>query len=68
MSFYNDYQSLENIKKKGMTVYAPTAAEKEMFKSATQKPVIEYIESQIGKDWVEKLNKALHEAEAELKK
>jgi C4-dicarboxylate-binding protein DctP len=68
MSFYNDYQSLENIKKKGMTVYAPTAAEKEMFKTATQKPVIEYIESQIGKEWVEKLNKALREAEAELKK
>ncbi|RPJ43265.1 MAG: DctP family TRAP transporter solute-binding subunit [Deltaproteobacteria bacterium] len=68
MSFYNDYQSLENIKKMGMTVYAPTAAEKEMFKTATQKPVIEYIESQIGKEWVEKLNKALREAEAELKK
>jgi hypothetical protein len=52
----------------GMTVYAPTVAEKEMFKTATQKPVIEYIESQIGKDWVEKLNKAIRDAEAELKK
>jgi hypothetical protein len=39
-----------------------------MFREAAQKPVMEYIEKQIGKEWIDKLMKAVKEAEQELAK
>ena len=56
------------LKEKGMEVYRPTDQEMTTFREAAQKPVVEYIETQVGKEWVEKLMKAVKEAEAELAK
>ncbi len=56
------------LKEKGMEIYRPNDQEMSMFREATQKPVIEYIETQVGKEWVAKLMKAVQEAEAELAK
>lgn len=47
-----------------MEVYSPTPKERAMFRDAAQKPVIEYVEKQIGRTWVDKLLKAVKEAEA----
>ena len=59
---------MSTLQEKGMQVYKPNAKEMAMFKDATQKPVIEYIEKQVGKPWVDKVMKAVQEAEAELAK
>ena len=39
-----------------------------MFKEASQKPVIEYLEKEVGKVWVDKVLQAVKEAEAALGK
>jgi TRAP-type transport system periplasmic protein len=54
------------LKEKGMEIYSPTAKEKAMFREATQKPVIEYLEKQIGRTWIDKVMKAVKEAETAL--
>lgn len=59
---------LQFLKEKGMEIYTPTAKEKDLFRQATQKPVIEYLEKQIGKTWIDKVMKAVKEAEAEVEK
>ena len=64
----NSATGISEVQAKGMQVYAPTAAERAQFKAATQKPVRDYVESQIGKTWIDKLTKAISEAEAELAK
>ena len=58
---------IAELKKKGLEVYQPTDAELAKFRDATQKPVIEYLEKQVGKPWIEKALAAVKEAEAELK-
>jgi TRAP-type transport system periplasmic protein len=52
------------LKEKGMEIYAPTAKEKAMFREAAQGPIIEYLEKQIGRTWIDKILKAVKEAEA----
>ncbi len=64
----NSAIGVSQLKEKGMQVYKPNQKELAMFRDATQKPVIEYIESQVGKTWVDKVMKATHEAETELAK
>lgn len=59
---------LQFLKDKGMEIYAPTAKEKELFRQATQKPVIDYLVGQIGQTWIDKVMKAVKEAEAEVEK
>jgi TRAP-type transport system periplasmic protein len=56
------------LKEKGMEVYSPTPKERAMFVDATQKPVLEYLEKQVGKVWIDKVLKAVKEVEAELAK
>jgi hypothetical protein len=51
-----------------MQVYGPTPAELAQFKAATQKPVRDYVASQVGTEWIDKLMKAVGEAEAALAK
>jgi TRAP-type transport system periplasmic protein len=55
---------IQFLKEKGMEIYAPTAKEKVMFREAAQKPIIEYLEKQIGRTWIDKILKAVKEAEA----
>jgi TRAP-type C4-dicarboxylate transport system substrate-binding protein len=64
----NSATGISEVQTKGMQVYAPTAAERAQFKTATQKPVMDYVESQIGRTWIDRLLKAVKDAEAELAK
>jgi len=57
---------VQQLREKGMEVYAPSGSEKAMFRAASQQPVIEYLEKQIGRPWIDKLQKAIKEAEAEV--
>lgn len=58
--------AIAELQRRGMDVYFPTAQEKEAFRKATQGPVRDWIISQIGSDWVGKLDKAVREAETDL--
>jgi len=64
----NSAIGLAQLKEKGMEIYSPNPKERAMFREAAQKPVIEYIEKQIGKAWIDKLMKAVKQAETELAK
>lgn len=47
-------------------VYPLPGSEKERFKAVAQPAVIEYMKSTIGPEWIEKVQKAVKEAEAEI--
>ena len=64
----NSAVGLAQCKEKGMEIYSPNPKELAMFREAAQKPVIEYIEKHIGRTCIDKLMKAVKEAEAELAK
>ena len=57
---------LQFLKDKGMEVYAPTPAEKAQFKAVAQPAVIEYLEKQIGRAWIDKVLNAVKQTEASL--
>ncbi len=40
-----------------MEVYAPTAKENAAFKAAVQPPIIEYLEKQIGRPWIDDVSR-----------
>ena len=59
------------VEQKGMQVYAPTLAEKEMFKNLSQQPVIEFLKKDFTKkgvdhSWFDKFFQAVADAEKEL--
>jgi tripartite ATP-independent transporter DctP family solute receptor len=68
----NGIDNLENslglqfLKDKGMEVYSPTAAEKEQFRAIAQPAVIEYLEKQVGRPWIDKVLNAVKQTEAAL--
>ncbi|MDI7261430.1 MAG: DctP family TRAP transporter solute-binding subunit [Thermodesulfobacteriota bacterium] len=64
----NSAIGVSQLKEKGMEIYSPNPKERDMFREAAQKPVVEYIEKVIGRPWIDKLMKAVKEAEAELAK
>jgi tripartite ATP-independent transporter DctP family solute receptor len=64
----NSAIGVTQLREKGMEVYVPTEAEKKQFKNLAQPAVIEYIEKQVGKVWVDKVMKAVKQAEAEILK
>lgn len=64
----NSAIGLSALKEKGMEIHSPTPKELAMFREAAQKPVMEYVEKQIGRTWIDKLLKAIKEVEAELGK
>ena len=53
---------LEEMSKKGLQVYSPTPAEKEVFKKTSQGAVINVIEKKTGKEWIAKMMKAIESA------
>lgn len=57
---------LQFLKDKGMEVYAPTAAEKAQFRDVAQPAIIEYLEKQIGRPWIDKVLNAVKQTEAAL--
>jgi len=61
-----EQKGIKLIQEKGMKVYAPTAKEKQTFKEASQKPVVEFLKTKIDKAWIDKTFKAVDQAEKEL--
>jgi tripartite ATP-independent transporter DctP family solute receptor len=59
---------LQFLKDKGMEVYVPTAAQKAQFRAVAQPAVIEYLEKQIGRTWIDKVLNAVKVAEGELER
>lgn len=59
---YDAIAATENIRKAGLQVHVNTPSEKEMFRQASQKAVVEFIASQAGKDVVDKVLAAAEEA------
>jgi tripartite ATP-independent transporter DctP family solute receptor len=57
---------LQFLKEKGMEVYAPTPAEKAQFRASAQPAVIDYLEKQIGRPWIDKVLNAVKQTEAAL--
>jgi len=55
---------MDDLTKRGMQIYIPTAAEYKQFQEAAQKAVIPYIRSKIGNEWVDAVLKAIKDAEA----
>ena len=51
----NDSLALEAVKKAGVQVYYPTAAEKATFKTATQQPVIDWLKKNVNPAAVDKV-------------
>jgi TRAP-type transport system periplasmic protein len=68
----NGIDNLENslglqfLKDKGMEVYSPTAAEKAQFRAVAQPAVIDYLEKQVGRPWIDKVLNAVKQTEAAL--
>jgi len=59
---------IDTIKSKGMEIYSPTAEDLVKFRKVVQEPITEMIRKEVGKEWVDKLLKAVSNAEAELDK
>jgi len=59
---------IQFLKDKGMEVYAPTLKEKAAFRDVAQKPIIDYLEKQLGRPWIDKVLRAAKDAEAALEK
>ena len=57
---------LENLKANGMEVYVPTPEEMRAFRNLSQSAVLPYVKEQAGEEWVEKIMKAVEEAEENL--
>ena len=51
-----------------MTIYTPTLSELKDFREKAQKAVVPYIRSQIGDAWVDRVLKAVKDAETEMYK
>ena len=66
LSRINEEIDLEYLKSKGMEVYAPTLAEKELFKKATQGPVIESLKQSIDPALVDRVMEETAKAEKKL--
>jgi tripartite ATP-independent transporter DctP family solute receptor len=57
-------RAIEAMKQKGLQVHMLTAAEKDVFRKTTQPPVLAYLKSQLGDEFMDNLLKAVAEAEA----
>ena len=66
MKILTNALGVDVLKKKGMELYTPTAEERQMFKEACQKPVIEWIKTKIEPSLVDNFLTAIEEAEKKL--
>jgi C4-dicarboxylate-binding protein DctP len=57
---------LKNMIKAGMQVYNPSKDDMAAFKKTAQPPVMKKVEEMIGREWIDKLLKAIDQAEKEL--
>ena len=56
---------VDELKKKGIEIYTPTADEMKQFRKLAQKAVNPYIVSIVGQEWVDEVAKAVKQAEDE---
>lgn len=63
-----ELNATDYLKKKGLEIYQPTSAEYNEFRELSQQPVIDWLRSQknIDSTWIDKLQKAVSEAEKKL--
>jgi C4-dicarboxylate-binding protein DctP len=57
-------EAIDAMKQKGLQVHMLTAAEKDVFRKATQPPVLAYLKTQLGDEFMDNLLKAVSESEA----
>ncbi len=67
-AFLLERAAIENLKKQGIQVYVPTAAEFEQFRTLGRPPAEALVRKEIGNEWVDSAIKAVAEAERELSK
>lgn len=65
---YGATLDVADLTKKGMKIYSPTEAEYQQFVKAAQGPCKEFVVSKIGKEWPDKLLKAIATEMASYKK
>jgi TRAP-type transport system periplasmic protein len=58
--------AIESLKKQGIQVYIPTAAEFDRFRKAGRPPAEQLVRKEIGNEWVDQALKAVEQAEKEL--
>lgn len=58
-------EGIKTLKDKGVTVYTPTAVELGQFRSAAQQPVIDWLNTKIDPKWIDGIQAAAKEAEAQ---
>ena len=56
---------LKILKEKGVSVYTPTVDEMAQFKTATQKPVIDWLKTTVDPTWVDAMLAGVKDVEAE---
>ena len=57
---------IQNVTEHGMTVYVPTAEQLNEFRSVSQPPVLDFVKSQAGEQWVKEALEAVAASEAKL--
>ena len=67
-AFLLERAAIENLKKQGIQVYVPTAAEFEQFRKLGRPPAEALVRKEIGNEWVDPAIKAVADAERELAK
>lgn len=67
-AFLLERAAIDNLKKQGIQVYVPTAAEFEQFKKLGRPPAEALVRKEIGNDWVDSALKAVADAERDLTK
>lgn len=55
-----------NVTEHGMTVYVPTVEQMNEFRSVSQPPVLDYVKSQAGEQWVDEVLAAVAASEAKI--
>jgi tripartite ATP-independent transporter DctP family solute receptor len=62
VSRYTDHRAMESLRKNGMEIYVPTAAERQQFKAKAQAPVLGWLRKEVGNEWVDGMLKAAEAA------
>lgn len=57
---------IQNVTENGMTVYVPTAEQLNEFRTVSQPPVLDFVKSQAGEQWVQEALDAVAASEAKL--
>jgi TRAP-type C4-dicarboxylate transport system substrate-binding protein len=63
LNYIQDTVGVAELKKRGMRIYSPTAAELASFKKMTQKPVINYLAKKIDRSYIDGIIKEVKRLE-----